>query len=194
MKPGSLRALALVLAVAAPAAASAADIRPMIKLGLDTGGDTIITHVFPNGEVETIDGNQGFYAGGGVSITNFYRGLDLELEASLTFKYANAHGDNGKVSWTRYPLDVLAFYRWSRFRAGGGITYHFGPKLKGDGDASGLNVKFENAFGFVLQADYRVTENFTAGLRYTAIEYETKATPAVTTKSSGIGLTFGFAF
>jgi hypothetical protein len=194
MKLGSLRALAAVLAFAAPVAAGAADFRPMIKLGVDTGGDEILAYVFPNGEVETLNANQGFYLGGGVSVTNFYRGADLELEVSLSFKYVTAYGENGEVDWTRYPLDVLFFYRWSRLRAGGGLTYHIGPELKGGGDAAGFKVRFENALGFVLQADYRVTEKFTAGVRYTAIDYETKASPATTTKSSGIGVTFGYTF
>lgn len=188
------RIAALALAGAAPFASPAADLRPMIKMGIDTGGDEILAHVFPGGEVETLNGNQGFYAGGGVSITNFYRGADLELEVSLSFKYTTAYGENGEVDWTRYPLDALLFYRWPKVRAGGGLTYHFGPKLRGDGDASSVNVKFENALGFVLQADYRVTEKLTAGVRYTAIEYETKASPATTTKSSGIGITFGYTF
>lgn len=193
-RPGRLLGvlMALVLAAATPFASRAADVRPMIKVGVDTGGDNLLTHVFPDGEVETIKGNQGFYAGGGVSVTNFYR--DLELEVSLSFKYTTAYGNNGEVDWTRYPLDALVFYRWPRLRAGGGLTYHFGPKLKGDGDAAGVNVKFENALGFVLQADYRITDHFTAGVRYTAIEYETEASPAVTTKSSGIGITLGMSF
>jgi hypothetical protein len=192
MNLGPLRALAFMLAVATPLASGAAEIRPMIKLGLDTGGDTLITHVFPDGEVETIKGNQGFYVGGGASIVN--AAGNLELEVSLTFKYTSAYGKNGEVEWTRYPLDALVFYRWARWRAGGGLTYHFGPKLKGGGDAAGVNVEFDNALGFVLQADYRITDQFTAGVRYTAIDYETSASPAVTTKSSGIGITLGVTF
>jgi len=192
MNLGSLRALAFVLAVAIPFASGAAEIRPMIKVGVDTGGDVLITQVFPDGEVETIKGNQGFYAGGGVSVINFYK--DLELEVSLTFKYTTAYGSNGQVDWTRYPLDVLVFHRWARWRAGGGLTYHFGPRLKGEGDAAGVNIRFDNALGFVLQADYRITDYFTAGVRYTAIEYETSASPATTTKSSGIGITLGMTF
>lgn len=183
---------AFVLAAAIPFASHAADVRPMIKVGIDTGGDALLTQVFPTGEIETIKANEGFYLGGGVSVTNFYR--DLELEVSLTFKYTTAYGTSGQVDWTRYPLDTLVFYRWSRMRAGGGLTYHFGPKLKGEGDVAGVDVKFDNALGFVLQADYRITDYLTVGVRYTAIEYETKASPAVTTKSSGIGITLGMSF
>ena len=188
----SLRALAFMLAVVTPFASGAAEIRPMIKVGVDTGGDTLITQVFPDGEVETISANQGFYAGGGVSVTRFYR--DLELEVSLTFKYTTAYGSAGQVDWTRYPLDVLVFYRWARWRAGGGLTYHIGPRLKGSGDAGGLNVRFDNALGFALQADYRITDQFTAGVRYTAMEYETGSNPATTTRSSGLGITLGMSF
>jgi hypothetical protein len=185
--------MASVLGAAVPFASRAADVRPMFKVGIDTGGDVLLTRTFTSGETETIKANQGFYVGGGVSVTNFHN-KDLELEVSLTFKYTTAYGTSGEVDWTRYPLDALVFYRWPRMRAGGGLTYHYGPRLKGDGDAAGLNVKFENALGFALQADYRITEYFTVGVRYTAIEYETKVSPAVTTKSSGIGITLGMSF
>src|SRR5262245_49993163 len=186
------RILALVLAATFPLGLFAAEIRPMIKVGIDTGGDVLVTHVFPDGEVETIDANQGFYVGGGVSILNAAK--TLELEVSLTYKYNTAYGNYGQIDWTRWPLDALVFYRWSRVRVGGGLTYHLGPELKGGGDAAGFKVKFDNALGFVLQADYRITDYLTAGVRYTAIEYETSASPTTTTKSSGIGLTVGFTF
>lgn len=184
-------ALASTLAAAISFASPAAEVRPMIKGGIDTGGNVLHTHVFSDGETESIKANQGFYFGGGI-VTSFYR--DLQLEVSLTFKYTSAYGTSGEVDWTRYPLDALVFYRWSRMRYGGGLTYHFSPRLKGGGEAADVNVKFDNALGFVLQADYSITDQFTAGVRYTAIEYETSASPAATTRSSGIGVTLGVTF
>jgi outer membrane protein with beta-barrel domain len=188
----SSRALALVLAVTTSIASRAAEIHPMIKVGIDTGGDTLITLLFSDGSTETIKANQGFYVGGGVSIVNASR--DLELEVSLSFKYTSAYGTKGEIDWTRYPLDALVFYRWTRMRLGGGLTYHLNPRLKGSGDVGGLNVMFDNAPGLALQADYRITDQFTAGVRYTAVEYETSSNPATATKSSGLGITLGMSF
>lgn len=187
----SLRALALMLAVTTSIASRAAEIHPMIKVGIDTGGDTLISRMFSDGSIETIKANQGFYVGGGASIVNASR--DLELELSLSFKYTSTYGTNGDIDWTRYPLDALVFYRWARMRLGGGLTYHLSPRLKGSGDAAGVNVKLDNALGFALQADYRITEQFTAGIRYTSVEYETSTNPAAT-KSSGVGITLGMSF
>jgi len=47
--------------------------------------------------------------------------------------------------------------------------------LKGSGVASDLNAKYKNAPGLVLQADYRFTEKFAAGLRYTSVTYKADA-------------------
>jgi hypothetical protein len=189
--PGSLPVIVLVLAAAIAFEAPAADVRPMIKVGIDTGGDTLVTATFADGSTETINANQGFYVGGGVSIVNAAK--NLELEISLSFKYTTAYGPSSELDWTRYPLDALVFYRWSWLRLGGGLTYHLNPQLKGNGEVSGLTTGFDNALGFVLQADYRITETFTAGVRFTSVDYKASAGPLKAT-GSGVGITLGMSF
>jgi len=183
-----LPALALVVAAAVPAASHAVDVRPMLKAGFDVGGDTLVTAVFTDGSTKSIKANEGFYFGGGASILSDSK--DIEGEVSLSYKFASINASNGTIDWTRYPLDVLVFYRLPQFRLGGGLTYHLSPKLSGSGPAGNISTKFDDSAGFVLQADY-LLQKITFGLRYTSLQYKVGGASA---KSDGVGITFGISF
>jgi opacity protein-like surface antigen len=181
------------LAVSAFCVASqAAEVRPLIKGGFDFGGDTIVTAVFVGGETESIKANEGFYVGGGVSIINEAR--TIEAEISIAYKASFIRADNGDIDWTRVPVEGLVFYRMPKFRLGGGLTLHLNPKLDGSGVVGGLNIKFDDALGLVLQADYLFTDKLGVGLRYTNIKYEAKGAITGSAKGDGVGITASFRF
>lgn len=170
----------------------AAEIRPLIKAGADFGGDTIVTVTFDDGDTKKVRGNQGFYIGGGAAIIDAGRNMEYHLTAALKFYFVDA--DNGDVEWTRVPLEALAFYRFERMRLGGGLTYHVNPRIEGSGFATPLDIKFKNALGVVLQADWRATESLGLGVRYTFLEYEAKGNFTGTARASGFGLAASFSF
>ncbi len=184
-------ALAAALAVASPARAT--NVRPMFKVGADFGGDELVTVVFTNGDTRTIHANDGLFLGGGVSILNDEK--DLEAEIALSFKFDTINASNGEVTWSRWPLDALLFYRMPSLRLGGGLTYHINPELKGSGAVGNIFDKFDNALGIILQADYSISERHHIGVRYTSIEYKLNA-PGLqgTAKSNGFGLVFSASF
>jgi hypothetical protein len=188
----SLLLLTLVAAFVGPLAAQAAEIRPLLKAGFDFGGDTLVRVTFTDGSSETIKANEGLYVGGGAVITNDAR--NFEFHVTLAYKFALINASNGDVEWTRFPLEALAFYRFDKFRLGGGLAYHINHELEGSGVVGGLDVKFENALGAVVQADWRITDQIAAGVRYTALKYEAKAPLTGSTKSDGLGLTFTWSF
>jgi hypothetical protein len=97
------------------------------------------------------------------------------------------------VTWSRWPLDGLVFYRWNKVRAGGGLTYHLNPDLKGSGVISGLNVDFKNSLGLLLQVDWRITEKMNFGARYTVLDYKVKNF-GTEVDSNGLGIVFGASF
>jgi len=171
-----------------PPAARAADLRGAFVAGYDTGGDKIVTVTFTNGETDSLRANEGFYVGGGISVLNDSK--DIELQGTLSIKYSNISANNGDVSFTRYPLDLLAFYRMQNFRVGGGLTYVISPKVSGSGVAGNINATFDNAAGVVVQGDY-LLGRVAIGLRYTGLDYKVAGT---TVKSNGVGVTFGFTF
>jgi hypothetical protein len=178
------------LALALPA--GAADFRPLLKAGIDLGGETLVTAVFTDGETEKIRANEGFYFGGGLAVIDAER--RLEFHATLAYKFAVINADNGDIEWTRFPLEALAFYRFPRVRVGGGLAYHMSPRLEGDGVVGGLDVKFKNALGVVLQADWFITEKIAAGARYTMIKYDAKGDFSGDAKANGLGVTFSMHF
>ena len=189
---GSMRVLAVAAALAGPVAVEAAEIRPLFKAGFDFGGDTMVTAVFVDGSTEKIKANEGVYVGGGAAIVNDRR--DWEFHLTLAYKFTMIDASNGDVEWTRFPLEALAFYRFQKVRLGGGVAHHINPALEGSGVVGGLDVKFKNATGLVLQADWRITEALAAGVRYTALEYDAKGPFTGSSNSDGLGVTFSWSF
>jgi hypothetical protein len=107
----------------------------------------------------------------------------------VSYKFYSIHASNG-CDWTRVPLDALLFYRMQSFRVGAGVTYVMSPKLSGSGVAGGVNVKVDDALGFLVQADYLLGK-VNIGVRGTFVDYRING---VTAKGSGVGVTFGFTF
>src|SRR5690348_3696059 len=94
--------------------ARAAEIRPVARIGFDFGGDNLITVPFTDGTSDSIKANEGFSIGGGAL---FVTGLpNVEAEVTLSFKFTSVNARNGDVTWTRFPVDALVFYRFPRFR------------------------------------------------------------------------------
>lgn len=173
---------------AVPAVPRAAEIRPVFVAGYDTGGDKLVTVTFTNGDTESIRANEGLYIGGGISVMN--EDKDIEFVGTVNYKYQSVSADNGDITWTRIPIDTLLFYRWQKFRLGGGLTFQTSPKLKGSGAASSVNVTPDNAVGLLLQGDYLLGK-VNIGLRATLVDFKANG---VTAKGNGVGITFGITF
>jgi hypothetical protein len=186
------RIIIAALASAAAFGVQAADFRPMLKAGFDLGGDTMVSVTFTNGETESVKANEGGYLGGGLAI--FSDAKDWEFHITLAYKFSTIDAENGDIDWTRVPLEALAFYRYERVRFGGGLAYHLDPKIEGSGVASGVNIKFKNALGAILQVDWLITEKIGLGARYTMLEYDAEAPARGSSKANGFGLSFSWAF
>jgi hypothetical protein len=103
---------------------------------------------------------------------------------------------NADLSFLRFPLELLAFYRnddW-HFRVGGGPVLHMGNSLTGSGDLSDLDVEMKTALGGVVQADF-VFEDWFVGMRYTALSYRVSGVDdAIAANSLGVGLGYMYRF
>jgi hypothetical protein len=154
--------------------ASAAGSPWLFGINYDAGGDDIATVVFTDGSSSTLSANEGlhFYVG-----KNFANGVDSpwHTHASIGYKTGSVNATNGDLSWSSWPLEVMEFYNMEKVRFGGGLVYQLNPKAEGSGFASGLNLELDNALGFVLQFEYRLTpaaqNGMALGLRYTNISY-----------------------
>jgi len=177
----------LALGAALPLASRAAEVRPVVVAGIDTGGDKIVEAPLTNGDTATIRANEGLYVGGGVSVINDDK--NLEFVGTLNYKYRGISAYNGTITWTQVPIDALGFYRWEKFRLGAGATYHMSPRIHGTGVVAG-NISVDNALGGVVQGDFLLGK-VNIGLRFTHITYKNSNGSA---KGDGVGLTFGYTF
>lgn len=185
-----------------PFAAHAIEVNGIAKLGLDFGGDSMVKVIFTNGDSSSIQGNDGLLLAGGFSITNDAR--NFSLDTTLGWKYASIDSSNQTYEFSRYPLDVVAFYNIPfgskgriNLRVGGGATYVVNPKFSASGVFDNFNLNFENALGVVGQVDTVIKFNrrlgINTGLRLTNVEYTVKGVPG-SINGSGAGLFVAFVF
>lgn len=121
--------------------------------GLTFGGDTLGTFVYTNGSTDSIKAGE---------LLLLHAGLDYRLSEEVSLQGTlGIHTDttkkasNGEVTFSRFPLDLLAYYHVSdAFRIGGGTRIVFGSKLKGTGIAANVNDSFDNSIGVVIEAEY----------------------------------------
>lgn len=150
-----------------PANASATHLVTTAWIG--TGGDKLAEVEYDHGDDGEVRAGGLFSLGVGV---NHEFGNNWELQATFNYLFDGADADNGDVTFSRWPIDVLAFYRNGNHRFGGGITYHTNPEFEIDVDYIDASVDFDDALGFVAEYDYFFTPNFSLGVRGTLIDYE----------------------
>lgn len=143
----------------------------IIELGIHFGGDELIYEQYGNGDKDTMKAGELF----SFDFGRLYQ-LSPSWETQLTFgiKSDAIFDQEVEVSWVRYPLNGLLFYRMAKARVGLGATYHFSPQLQGSGDASNIGEKYHDALGGLLEIDFVRSKKFLWGIRFTFIEYESK--------------------
>ncbi len=143
----------------------------IIELGVHIGGDELIHGTFDNGKTDSIKA-------GGLFSFDFGRLYQFAptWETQVTFGVkSDARYDNEtKISWVRYPLNALLFYRMEDMRFGMGATYHLFPKLKGYGLAGNIVEKYNHALGGLMEVDFIRSKTFLWGIRLTLIQYESQ--------------------
>ncbi len=183
----------------------ASDLKPLLQIGYDFGGTTLATveeYDYYNGYQTTeIQAGQGINLEAGASIVNSSN--DLELQFLIGYKADIESTSNGSVTWDRIPFTALAMIQKSKWKFGGGITYHLNPKLSGsfsgydnNGDYynDSVNDKYDNAIGGIIQVQYMISEATSIGIKGTFIEYKLKNDPSIIAKGNSIGINFSYAF
>jgi hypothetical protein len=141
----------------------------VFEAGAHFGGDELITEAYSNGERGSIKAGGVFSLalGGTKDFTK-----NIQGQFSIGIKSDDVYPGETKVTWVRYPLNVMIFYRRTAYRLGLGLTTHFSPKLKGSDVASNISESYKDAIGGILEVDFNIDKSFLWGLRYTNINYE----------------------
>ncbi|MDD5057861.1 MAG: hypothetical protein PHQ60_08305 [Sideroxydans sp.] len=148
----------------------------VVNGGMTYGGDTIATAIYSNGDTATIKG--GALMQFGIGGLYQFENRPLALMLSANYHFDSVSGSNGSLSFSRFPIEVLAYYTGKeRFRFGGGMRFINSPEY------SGLtqNATFENTTGVVAEIGYQVAPQGWLNFRFVSEKYQLK-----TLTSSGI--------
>lgn len=173
------------------AMASAHAAEGFFQVGVDVGGDEMLQVYFNNGRGDEINAGELLQISGGIIFPTFADTNEWETQLSFGWKTDSVSADNGSATFDRFPLEALQFIRVGDVRLGGGITLHLNPEMNGDGVLSDLRVKFDDAWGGVVQLDYFPRDIVMIGVRATMIEYEAQGDVV---DGSSIGAIVGLRF
>lgn len=185
---------AAVLALAA-VPSFAEGFRPVIGVSLTGGGKTLV-------EVEYEDGPNRKISSGG--LTHVYGGFEYRapaanfaVQTTLGYHFDRADADNGSLSFSRVPLEVLGFWHVNdNVRLGGGLRKAFNSRFETSGVGSYVSSDFNmrSSVGFVLQGEYLFTEHHSIFLRYVNENYKSVHLEGgeVDGDHGGLGYTYHF--
>lgn len=168
--------------------------------GVNFGGDKFMTVKVEDvsvGDEEKdfeydIRAGEGFVFKAGLAFEPFIQYPNWEIQTTIGWKARDVLNEaSHKGSFSRYPLDVMGFYKFSKLRCGGGLTYHLNPKLTGDDVPEGIDGNFENALGIILELDYTFFNHLLTGVTYEFIEYESDTDKF---EGNNVGAFIGFRF
>lgn len=144
-----------------------------ITFGGDELVELMVEDFFGDNEKEEINAGELFSLAGGLAFQ--IPMTSIQLQGTIGYHVDGIFADNGDVEFARYPVELLALYRFNKHRVGFGVTEHLNPKLELDFDfGPEVATKYRDAFGLIVQYDYRISTYFALGLRYVDIEYEVK--------------------
>ena len=181
-------ALALGAACSAHAADGGAPFKFVLGAGLTFGGDTLANVQYTDGSTDSIKagGLLALYGGG-----EFRVGDAVSVQATIGYHVDDTKAaSNGSVKFSRYPVDLLAYYHLSdKFRLGGGAQFVNSPKLKGSGVASNIDISFDSTTGAIVEGEYLFTPKM--GLKLRAVSEKFKAN-GISSNGNHIGVMFNF--
>ena len=169
-----------------------AQIKPIVKLGYDAGGDDIAYAEFENGDKEALAAGDGLFIEGGVAIETPMIAPYLETQLTLGYKIDSIEASNATLDFSRAYINFMEVYRFQNLNIGGGLTYHFSPKLDGTRFANNLNYTFDDALGGVVQIGYSFAPELTFGIRGTIIKYDEPNYTATDANSIGFFMSYTF--
>ncbi len=144
------------------------------RLGIDGGGDKLLSLRFADGDTSSIKAGGGVFAEFGYGTTTpFLDNPALQTDVSFGYKNDSETASNGDVEFRRLSINLNQLVKLDRFRIGAGLTYHFDNKLKTSGQFfNGGSVEFDKTLGFNMMAEYLASDRAVVGLRATFIDYE----------------------
>lgn len=153
-----------------------ADTEFLAGVGIGFGGDELATVSFTDGSDQDLRAGSGFAFN--LGLVHHFEDSPYSLQATTGYFVHDTSAENTNARFSRYPIEVLGFWRRDEHRLGGGIVHHMSPTL--DMDNLGGTFDFDDATGFVLEYGYSYFS-----IRYTSLEYSIGSAEV---DGSGIGI------
>lgn len=153
----------------------------LVDMGIEYGGDELLTVFFTNGQDQTMLAGQGAYLAAGGQL-DF--GKSVMLRMSIGIKYNTTAADNANIRLTRLPINIIPYWKINEdFRLGVGLTTHQSVRLKGDGFLD--DEDFKSTTGARVEFGYKW-----AALTYTSVKYEAQNGEQLDAGSLGLSISF----
>lgn len=202
MKTRTTRHAALCLALALGAAGAAqaqsaygnspgsSGVRGVLGLGFTFGGDDLAKVAFVNGGSQTISAGQ---------LVDLKIGAEFPLmqgwsaQTTIGYHFDRVSANNGTVTFQRFPIEGLAFYRLApQFKLGAGVRLATSPQLSGSGAAGAVgSTNFSSKVGVVVEGEYAFSSQLGLNVRAVSEKYGVGNT-TVDGSHVGIGLNYYF--
>lgn len=149
---------------------------PLDKLGatfvldLMFGGEELGYISYDDGSTESVHAGSGLGFGAGV---NYQATAQVNAEVRLSYLFDSisgdtAEGDTLEIDFTRFPLDVMAFYQHEKHNLGAGLTYHMSPTLS----FGSQTTDFDAAIGSIFEYRYFYQPKISLSLKMVMIDYD----------------------
>lgn len=151
----------------------------LVRMGLEGGGDKLVTVEWEDGDKTDITAGGLLTFSGGLL---YHPDAPFAVEATIGYKFDQVNGSNGKIQFTRVPVDVVVSWARSGHRLGVGGTMHLSPTFTCDVDGMcDGSVSYHDAFGTLLQYVYGRGRDhgWEIGARATFIRYKGNGLEAV---------------
>ena len=145
--------------------------KPMIVLGIATGGDEMGTLEYEGGSSTDVSAGGGVTLGGGFEI----QANDKPFGATATINYHSdsATASNADITMDRFEFTFLPYYQLNeQIQVSAGLSMHTGVEF--EIDFQGTNtIEFDSASALVFEVRYLLESGDMAlSGRYTSVEYE----------------------
>jgi len=191
MSVKSTLAAALCLACATTHAADG--FKPLLGVSLTGGGKTLLSVEMENGDTQRVSSGGLVHLFGGFE----FRAPDspLTFQANVGYHVDDIGASNGDASFSRVPLELLAFWNTAdNFRLGGGVRKATGAKFRSSGAADVGDFNMRTSVGFVLQAEYLFGQHHSLFVRYVDEKYKSSLLTDGEVSGNHGGLGYAFRF
>lgn len=129
-----------------------------------------------------------FYTGAMVAIPH----VAFRTQITIGYHVDAIKTNDGTITFSRIPLDIIPTWEFEKHRMGLGITYVFDPKLDTDNIKGIDDVNYSETIGTMIHYQYKFNQRLSIGARYTEVKFSPIGDASVTSNGAHLGLNLEF--